>query len=275
MRHAWVALMVLVLSPLGPPTAASASDFWEEVKTPGLRIHRREIERAELALRARRYEDALSAADAAIALVEGAPRAHVLRALSLGELRRMDEAMAELRVALEIDARCLDEIATGRRAAELATVAGDYEMAAHVLERVLGHMSRGRMRRTLYALYGDVLSSIGPTRLRDSVAAYREALRGRSGSHERAALGLALALARSGEEVESTSLLREIADSSNLESLIRAMAVPEGERDARRALIAEHRQRRDDAIAGWERALASEPWREATEAHLRALRSGP
>jgi tetratricopeptide (TPR) repeat protein len=230
------ALLALFVASLGLTPEAMASDFWDDVKTPGLRGYRRHVTQARAAYADGHFEQAAAEADLAIARVEARPDAHVVKGRALGELGRTDEAATELARAIELAPDALDEQEAGSHAAQILCVAGRHDLAVRVLVRVLGRMSPGGLRGELYALLGDALLTLGPERLAEAVSAYREALRA-SGRHDvRAALGLALALRRQGELLESTDLARNAASHGRIDGVLRALPVPEAERAARRAV---------------------------------------
>jgi hypothetical protein len=74
-------------------------------------------------------------------------------------------------------------------------------------------------------------------------------------------LGLALALRRSGERLESNDVAREVASRGRIDALVAAIPVPEPERAARRAVALAAIGDSAGAAQAWEEALASEPWR--------------
>ncbi|MEM9073325.1 MAG: tetratricopeptide repeat protein [Myxococcota bacterium] len=241
------------------PAGARASDFWDEVRTPGLRAWRNDLARARVALRARRFDQARTAAEAAITRLPDRAEGHVVRALVAGEVGALERAKEYLLTALSHDPGCLDNPAEGARAAEIFAKTGDYPHARQVLARLLGRMQPGGIRRTLYGLYGDVLLSLGPDQTADAIRAYREALR--SGRHDpRASLGLALALRRqTAEGTEWRDLARSVASRGRLEALLSSLAVPEEERAARRAVAAEAIEDEAAARTAW-RSIESGPW---------------
>ncbi|MEM9194219.1 MAG: tetratricopeptide repeat protein, partial [Myxococcota bacterium] len=191
------------------PSRTAGSDFWDEVRTPGLRAWRLHIEAAESAATAERWADTHAAAEAAIALLPERAGAYAWLGRAHAETSNLEEAVAAYRRALELDPTSLDTYAQGSYAAELCAGASAHELSARILRRLLGRMPDNRARADLYALYGDVLLTLGPDRLREAVLAFREAARQGGRANVRVSLGLALALARSGETLESTDLARD------------------------------------------------------------------
>ena len=261
----------------GPGLASAQSDFWDEVRTPGLQAFRHHVARARAAIRARRFAHALDAAELAVETLPARAEGHVLRGRALGELERAPEALEAFYRALELDPAALDESADGRPAATIAATAGDHALSARILHRVLGRMPDSATRHYLYTLYGDVLLALGPAHLHEAIRAYREAIRGTATLDGRAGLGLALALLRAGELAEARSLVETVAHRSDPEdlaelpeegaatsplgALIERLPVPPTERAARSAIALEALDDPAAARVVW-RVVAAEdgPW---------------
>jgi len=258
-RTVVVAFALLALPPVSAP--AAASDFWDEVRTPGLREWKRNVREARAAAAAGNWDAALAESEAAIARIEDRAEAHVLRGRALGELGRLDVAITAFSRALELDETTLDSAEDGVHAARIAASARAPELAVRILPRVLGNMRPSSERADLYALYGDVLSALGPEYLRRAIVAYREATRHGGRGGVQAALALALALRRAGEELEASDLARDVAARGRVDALVGGVAVPEPERAARRAVVLDAIGDRAGAREAWEEALASEVWR--------------
>lgn len=250
-----------VVSLAGAGTAR-ASDFWDEVRTPGLREWKRHVGEASAAANAGNWEAARVESEAAIARIEDRAEAHVVRGRALGELGQLDRAVRAFRHALELDPTALDSPADGGHAAHVAATAGAYDLAAAALPRVLGGMPPSSERGDLYALYGDVLLTLGPDHLRAAIVAYREAVRYGGRGRTQATIGLALALYRAGEALEANDLAREVAVRGRVEALVSAIPVPPAERAARRAVALAAIGDEAGARQAWEDAASSEPWRE-------------
>jgi tetratricopeptide (TPR) repeat protein len=235
------------------------SEFWDEVKTPGLRAWRQDVARARTALRARRLAQAREAASAAIARLPDRAEAWLVRGLAAGEAGELSAARDDLLRARELDAGALDDATDGARAGELLARAGSHEVAADVLGRVLARMRSSQGRHGLYGLYGDALSVLGPERREDAERAYREALRD-SAHDPRATLGLALVLLRGGDDLEWRELGRRIAALGRLDALLLGLDVPETERAARRAVVLEAVGDTAGARAAWAIAAREGAW---------------
>ncbi|MAC28606.1 MAG: hypothetical protein CMH59_19355, partial [Myxococcales bacterium] len=214
---------------------------------------------------------ARQAADAAVRRLPERALGYVLRGLAAGQGGDLAPAIADFEAALERDPASLDEPLDGARAAELLARGGRHDLAARVLGRVLGRMREGGGRRSLYALYGDVLLTLGPARLSDAVRAYREALR--TAAHDpRAGIGLALALRRQAAATDGAGdewrvLARRVAARGRLDALLNSIDVPESERAARRAVALEASGDRAAARNAWLQAEHG-PW--AAQAHAAA-----
>jgi tetratricopeptide (TPR) repeat protein len=255
-----VALSLAFLAAIAAP--AHGSDFWDEVKTPGLRAWRQDVARARTALRARRLAQAREAASAAIARLPERAEAWLVRGLAAGEAGEVEAAQADLLHARELDPSVLDEASDGARAGELLARAGRHAEAADVLGRVLARMRSSQGRHGLYGLYGDALSVLGPERRLDAERAYREALRD-SPHDPRATLGLALALFRGGGDAsEWRELARRVAAVGRLDALLLGLDVPDVERAARRAVVLEAIGDTNGARAAWVGASRDGAWAE-------------
>ncbi len=251
---------------------AAASDFWDEVRHPGLRAWRQDIAQARLALRAHRFREAMAAANAAVARLPEQAEGYVVRALAAAQLGAPEDACRDLRRALELDPASLDDPLDAGRAAQILAGRGDFEAAARVLRRALARMREGHSRRALYTLYGDVLSALGPAHNADAIRAYREALR-TAQRDPRASLGLALALYREDAQgTEWRALARSVAARGRLEILLGGLALSEADRQARRAVLAEAIGDEAAARAAWG-AAQSGPW--AAHAAARAEERSP
>jgi tetratricopeptide (TPR) repeat protein len=277
-RNAFVCALALVaLASLDG--RARASDFWDEVKTPGLRLYRQRLVETREALAARRWTDAVAAADAAIARLPDRGEARALRGRALTELGRLDEAIGEFEAAIERDPAALDDPETGGGAAILAASVARSDLALRILSRVLGRAASGTSamqaarRADLYALQADLLLTSGPDRVRDAILSYREALR--QSDDPRVSIGLALALARVGDDLEASDLARGVAAAGRLDGLLAGLHVPAPERAARRAFVLEASGDRAGARAAWAEAQAHEPWREFAITRERALSEPP
>lgn len=263
---AWAAVMTV-----GAPCPAQASDFWDEVKNPGVRRYNRLVAEGRGAAAVGRFEDALAEADRAIGHIPDRAEAHVLRGRALGELGRLDEAAEAYDRAYAAGPDSLSSTTEGRGAALILARGGHYGLAARILPNVLGRMLPSSARVELYALYGDVLMSLGPDHLREAVGAYREAVR-RGGPHDpRSALGLALALRRTDEVDEARALARGVASRGRLDTILAALPITEAERAARRAIALMAGGDSEGARRAWEEARGAELYRDHAEEELRRL----
>ncbi len=245
---------------------AHASDFWDAVRTPGLREYRRNIAAARAALAERNFEIALTQAQEAQTRIADRAEPLVLRALALAGLARPADALEAIRAARQLDETAFDAADDGTAAAQLAAQQGEHELAASVLGRVVGRMAQhNERRRQLYVLYGDVLLSLGPDRLLDAITAYREGARTRDA---RALLGLSLAVRRSGDRAESLLLARDAIAGGSAEAVIAALPIPDTEKAARRALALEAASNADGAREAWTAAAQGGPWASQATAEL-------
>ncbi|MFW5924963.1 MAG: hypothetical protein ACOCV4_02290 [Myxococcota bacterium] len=261
-----VAILAVVLSSLAVQTPARASEFWEEVRHPGLGAFRHHVERAQERLRAGNAERALREADRAIDALAGRCEGHLMRGRALGELGSLEAAAEALASAVDRDATCADAPEHGGPAAEVAARAGQYALADAILARTLRLMRGGPERRALYALHGDVLLALGPDRLAEAIRAYEQVLR-----HQRsvrAALGLALALRRADRAAEAEVVAREAVTRGRVDALVARLPLPLAEKKARLAVALDVTGDREGARRAWAGASEGPAWR----AHARRER---
>jgi tetratricopeptide (TPR) repeat protein len=265
-RGAGLAFSLVVL--VAPFPSARASDFWDEVRVPGLPGYRAAVARAEVALRARHFADALTFADHALEQRDDRPEAHRLRGLALGALGRDADAIPSLARALELDVSAFDDPVSGAVAAHIAVRAEAWALAERILHRAAAAMAPHPARKGLYADYGDVLLTLGPAHLEASIRAYEVALRDGHGHDPRAALGLALALHRDGRPEEAEPLIDALRRTVRMEAVLAAVAAPLAERKARIALLREAAGARDEARAAWAAATERSEWAEHARAQV-------
>jgi len=270
-RRATRSAALLALAWLAVPLPAGAdSDFWDEVREPGLRAYRDEVARAEDALARRRFDEAVLRATAAAERLPGRPEAHVVLLTAHGRAGQLREAVLSVERALRASPDALDQADVGELAAGLAARAGSYQLAAELLERQVGRLPEGGRRTRLYLLYGDVLSALGPAHLASAIAAYREVLRQGTRPGARAELGLAICLERGEATVEAGDLARRAAQSGRFEAEIRTAPLPQAEKAARLAIAYLAIGDREGARRAFREAAAG-PWREHAVSELRAL----
>jgi tetratricopeptide (TPR) repeat protein len=249
---------------------AQASDFWAEVREPERRAFRQHVAEARLALRERRWADALASSGLARAVGPTRCEGPVLEGRAYQELGKHEEAVASYRSALDLDTSCFDAPDTAARAAELCAQAGEHALAARILQRVLARMEESPARRALFALYGDTLLTLGPDHVQQALAAYRQAVR--HAPDLTATLGLALALRRTGAHEEALEVARAVAGHGRAELLVARLAVPEAEKAARRAVALEAVGDAQGARLAWQLvAREGALWRTHAEGELARL----
>lgn len=258
-------LVVLCLS--GP---AGASEFWDQVRTPGLRVYRATVRQGEQALDAGDTTAALEAASQAIGRLGQRPEGHRLRGLALTALGEHAQAASAYRAGLALDPTSLDAVEVGGLAAGSAARAGDFSLAATILARVLAHMDGGPERSRLYALRGDVLQALGPEQLHEAILCYRRAINsdGR-GISQRAVLGLALAMDRSGDRGEAKRLAGSLGTGRPAAHGLARLPMTVSERAARRAIALSIVGKMAGASRAWGVVASMEgPWRSHARAAL-------
>ena len=250
---------------------AHASDFWDEVRNPGLAAQRIHARRAREALAGNRAELALSEADAAIVACAACAQGQVVRGRALAALGRHGEAVVAFERALQSSAAALDAKAADALAAAFsASYVGRPEIAVSLLERLLARRPSDDPRAL--CMLADALQAQGPAMLRRAMMIYREAITA-SAHARRALLGLALALDRDGAHDEALALARRAAPDSDPEAT--GAWLPEPERAARLALWLSAVGDDAAAAAAWQHAAEGggafgEHARAARERALRA-----
>jgi tetratricopeptide (TPR) repeat protein len=187
------------------PRAAVASDFWDEVRSPGLGSQRAHVNKGRDALGQNRPQLALQHADAAVARRAERADGHVLRGRALGALARHGEATAAFEQALALDPHALDDGTAATAAAQSALIVERADLALRVLTSAIARTRNAQMRARALLLTADALQAHGPSALRRAIAAYREALV-ESAFEKQSLLGLAIALHRAGEHDEALAL---------------------------------------------------------------------
>lgn len=242
---------------------ASASDFWDEVKTPGLKNYNTHLKAAENALRSRHFPQAIEFSEQAIKKIGTRAQPHIIKALAQGELQLFADATESFTHALSLDPKSLDDPSRGARASHFLMKAKRFTMAKKVLERLVARLSPSSHRRDLYAIHGDLLMMEGPKNLKKAQKSYQTALRG--GPHVRASLGLALSLDRSGKHDEALTMIRALP--SDIRFVMSQLNLSPEESAARYALVSEGKE---DPMAHQRWTQASKgPWMGHAEAAAR------
>ena len=221
------------------PAQALASDFWEEVRIPGLSAYRSLLAQGERALTDNNFDDALDFSRRASTRLPEQPDAHVLRGRVLSAMQRYEDAAEAYSQALARDRAALDAPTVATVAADHAAWAGRFALAVEILVRAVGRSKPGSGRAALYTLLGDMRMCLGPPGLGAATAAYRQALTYPAESRRdkrRALLGLALARHRAGYPQEARELARRAIGGALLEVQGARWPLPRGERSARLAV---------------------------------------
>jgi hypothetical protein len=262
-------LLGLLASLLFGATRARASDFWDEVRNPGLFAHLGHLRTGRNALATNHAELALIEANAAIASCQDCADGHVLRGRALAASAHQEDAVVAFEHALGLHADALDDASDALPAAISALRSGQPQLSAAILTRTLALCRDPIARSRALAMLADALQAQGPPELRRAIAAYGEAMRDDE-ARKHALLGLALALHRKGEPAQALSLARQAGEP---ETSSAGNWLPEPERDARLALwlgsIGDH----SAAAQAWQRAAENGgPWREHARTALVAAR---
>src|SRR5262249_2374396 len=142
---------------------ARASDFWDEVRNPGLAQHRRELRRAAAALRDNQVEFARAAAKRAIEVCATCADGHVMLARTLAMSGDVAAANASFARALELAPDALDAVEADALVAASCTLrAGQAERGAALLTRLLALSREATPHARALAMLGDALQLLGP-----------------------------------------------------------------------------------------------------------------
>lgn len=266
MRWRWLVIALLLAS----PTSGRASDFWDEVRSPGLHAHAALLQEAAHALHSNDARRALELTAAVAPRFADRADTLRLRGLALGATGDTELALATLRRALVLDPTALDDTPSGVAAALLAAKVSDFAFASSVLTRVVGNMPALPIRRQLFALLGDTLLTQGPPQLDAAVVAYREALRAEGATDARSLLGLALALRRHAEPAAAAEVAARLTAGSRTDVVVAALPLPATEKSARLAIGAEAAGDLAAARSHWI-AAAGGPWGEHATGELARL----
>lgn len=249
---------------------AAASDFWEEVRTPGLHAYTHLVTDARRALNTGQNQVALSSSAEAIAILPAMSAAHVIHARALSALERDEEAHVEVRDLLARDSAAFQDTQDALVAARVCAETADYALAATILESAVDREGPGAARATLYIFLADMIQSRGDGHLRDAISAYRIGLRA-TPTDPRARVGLALALRRAGERAEAQAALGSmLAMGGRVGQTFAALRsiLPATEIAAREGVALEAMNDLVGAREAWTRAGGEGPWRAFAERAL-------
>jgi hypothetical protein len=263
------------------------TNVWERAKSPDLRRYCDLLASAssKLAGPAPMATAALDAAREAEVRLPGMAITRVLEARALATLGRAPEALGAFEEARSRDPRSLDEPVALRAFARVLAATGHDVDASRVYRALAPRASTlAPGDRTAIAIEGGLEAMLlGPDTVGEAVADFREALRGAQGDEEKfVVLALALALDRSGNRDEATTLLAERGRTEPrgvVAAWGRRSAVPIHPSEAA-ALSALALETSDPAGArdGWEEGLRLSPdgpWSSYARDRVAALRAGP
>jgi tetratricopeptide (TPR) repeat protein len=243
---------------------ARASDFWDEVRSPGLAAHRLHLRRGARALAENLPYPALSESEAAIARCPECAGGYTLRGRAFAALGQHGASVFAFQQALRQRADALDADGVALVAAANAFRIGRADLTVTILTRALALDRDPDTRVRALPMLADALQARGPEQLERALVAYREALQD-DDARSRTLLGLALALHRSGEVEQALALARRAGSNAETSSWL-----PDSEREARAALWLTAIGDREAAEQAWARAAAGGgPWAD----HAQAVRA--
>jgi hypothetical protein len=272
-HRACAILVVCALSACWPHTAA-ASDFWDNIRgaARGEGPAAERLHAARTALAAHRVEQALEALGVVQPGEPGEGQLLIVRARAEAMANRHREALESYeRAAAVLDTRTLIAEVDALPMARFALQSARYLLALRALSGHADATARPLTRAALRVAEGHALQAIGPDRLEQAIAAYRDALRAVP-EHASALLGLALALHRQGARDAALAIAKRVRDPAQLDQSLLENALPASERSARAALWRESIADQSAARASWHEAMqAPGPWREHARATLLKL----
>ncbi|MCC7537642.1 MAG: tetratricopeptide repeat protein [Deltaproteobacteria bacterium] len=233
LRSVCLASFVIATGTSSP--ALAQSEFWGDVRVPGLRAYRREVEEARRLLGRNDLANAATFAARATSRLPARPEAHVVHGQVLLASGRAADATSAFRRAFDADRRALDEPALAQAVATTAARHGDPALALAVTERAVARFPPSNARADLQRILADLLMANATDRLGAALAHYRDALRTLP-RDPRVRCGLAVALARAGHEAELAQILRGARTLSDGQLV--NMGLSEAEQAARRAVRA-------------------------------------
>ncbi len=245
-----VALGLVACVTITSITTAHASEFWDGVREASRDPIAERLAMAEAALAVGEVDEAGALARALLREAPEHAPAHIVRARVA--LAREDYAAATdaFRRAVSLERDILDEPVLVAQASGAAMRTGAFTEAASWLGRSVAGMTPSAFRNALYAQLGDAYLAGGdPPQARRAYDNSRDA---RGALTARAAVGLALALARLGDREGASEAATRAAGLGAAGNMLEALPIPEEERAARWALLREARNgaRATDAELG-------------------------
>ncbi|MGD8862249.1 MAG: tetratricopeptide repeat protein [Myxococcales bacterium] len=257
MRGRVAALWILVL--LGTADRSRASDFWDEVRTPGLQEYRGLVRRGTRALEENRPLATLELAARAIARLPDRRAAHLLQARAFFALARYGDALRAFERAIELGAGQPLEPHDGVALAVSAIHTARLGIAREALGRALSASGDPDTRRDLLVMTAHVTLASGPAHLQRALQLFREALR-TAGPDRDTLLGLALATHRDGRAQEALALARRALALDARPRPVGPAWLPGAERAGREAMLHLARGEQEAARRSLRESRRAGPW---------------
>ncbi|MBI2894456.1 MAG: tetratricopeptide repeat protein [Deltaproteobacteria bacterium] len=265
MARTCLALLLMMV----PRTAPAESDFWAEVRRPGIGAYRQSIAEGRVLFEQRRLRESLDAFDRAARALADDPEGHLWRGNVLNELGRWREAIDAWERARELEPSLLDDrdhtfqmAITFSRVLDFPRAVAEYERLIPRLEAADGD----ELRAVVFANCAESLMAQGPDHLGAAVRYYRRSLE-HTPDYKLAHWGLAVALDRQGSDVEARAEARRALEGDEqMMALVTGgvFFVPDYEIHWYRALGFEALGQREPALGEWRSYLAmggaTGPW---------------
>lgn len=272
--------LLLIALALAVAPAHAESDFWAEVRRPGITVYRRSMAEGRVLREQGRLREALVAFDRAAAALPDEPEGHLWRGNVLFDLDDARGAIDAWDSARELDPTIAEGV---RHAFDMAIALSKAQEIARTVaeyERIIPRLSAGddpELRAGIFANCGEAQMAQGRDQLDAAVRNYRRALE-EMPTYRLGHWGLAVALDRQGSLAEAREELRRAIDGDpGLTALHRGgvFFIPPFELHAYLALGHDAQGRPTLAAEEWRLFLseggAAGPWREVAERHLTEL----
>lgn len=280
MPRPFLVVLVLALGAAPASVAAEGSEFWAEVRRPGITIYRRSMAEGRVLREQGRVRDSLAAFDRATRALPDEAEGHLWRGNILSDLDDARGAVDAWDRARELDPTLAEGVRHAFDMAIALSKTQDFPRTVAEYERIvqrLGSSDDAEFRAGVFANCAEAQMAQGRDHLDAAVRNYRRALE-ELPTYRLGHWGLAVALDRQGSQAEAREELRRAIDGDpGLTALRRGgvFFIPPFEAHAYLALGHEQQGRPTLAVEEWRLFLAeggaASPWREVAERHVSAL----
>lgn len=276
-------LPVLLAVALAAPTARADSEFWSEVRRPGITAYRRSMAEGRVLREQRRLREALAAFDLATQALPDEAEGHLWRGNVLFEMNDARGAVDAWDRAREIDPMLAESVRPSFDMAIALSKTEDYVRTVAEYERIVPRLGAGEdpeFRAGVFANCAEAQMAQGRDHLDAAVRNYRRSIEEVS-TYRLGHWGLAVALDRQGSAAEARQEARLAVEGDPAMSSLRRGGVfftPAYEMHAYLALGHEAQLHPTLALDEWRQYLAdggtAGPWRDVAERHVAELGGG-